>query len=201
VKNLPKPRVNFCVFTSAHWNSSSTPHWTFTENLIYALSGEPFMDDDSNGAVTFDEIRANVLLDMTFAENQMPQYARTPGFDANWVVATDRQKPDAELGKRAEFFSSGQWYRGFTVARDGEKRKVRYYGWDVGDDEWVTPDRIRQPPQKEVWPVDQHVEALSSGQWYPGRIVAVREGLHLIKFEGWTAEWNEWLPLEKLKKR
>ena len=32
-------------------------------------------------------------------------------------------------------------------------------------------------------------------------IVAVREGLHLIKFEGWTAEWNEWLPAEKLKKR
>ncbi len=40
---------------------------------------------------------------------------------------------------RGEYLSAGRWYRGFTIARDGEKRKVRYYGWDVGDDEWVTP--------------------------------------------------------------
>ncbi len=47
------------------------------------------MDDDSNGVVTFDELRANVLLDMTFAENQMPQFARTEGFDRDWIIAKD----------------------------------------------------------------------------------------------------------------
>lgn len=94
VKNLKNPRVNFCVLTSANWNSSSTPHWTFTENLIYALSGETFMDDNSDGVVTFQELRANVLLDMTFAENQMPQFAATDGFKTSWVVAEDRVQPD-----------------------------------------------------------------------------------------------------------
>ncbi|OAI53464.1 hypothetical protein AYO47_00875 [Planctomyces sp. SCGC AG-212-M04] len=201
VKNLSKPRVNFCVLTSAHWNSSSTPHWTFTENLIYGFAGEPFMDDNSDGVVTFDEIRANVLMDMTFAENQMPQFAKTADFDTNWVVAKDRTKPDPKLGERAEFLSQGKWWTGFTVARDGEKRKVRYYGWDVKDDEWITPTQMRHPPRKEEWPVGTNVEAHSSGQWYAGRIVAVKEGLHLIKFEGWTADWNEWLPAEKLKKK
>jgi len=201
VKNLGNPRVQFCVLTSAHWNSSSTPHWTFTENLIYALSGESFMDDDADGVVTFQELRANILLDMTFAENQMPQFAKTQGFETDWVVSRNRATPDPQIGERAEFLSSGEWYRGFTVARDGEKRKVRYYGWDVADDEWVTPDQIRHPPAKVLLSNGTPVQALSSGEWYPGRVVAVREGLHLVKFDDWTAEWNEWLPAEKLKKR
>ncbi len=60
---------------------------------------------------------------------------------------------------------------------------------------------MRQPKPKEEWPVGQRVQALSFGEWYDGKIIAARHGLHLIKFDDWTAEWNEWLPVEKLKKK
>lgn len=201
VKNLKEPKAAFSVFTSAHWNSGSTANWTFTENLIYAFSGEPFMDDDHDGVVTFQELRANVSLDMTFAENQMPQSVTTPQFNVQWAIAEDRTPPDPTVGERGEFRSSGGWYRGFTIGHDGDKKLVRFYGYDSSCDEWVGPDAIRKPAPSEELPIGTTVSALSHNEWFSAKVVAVRQGMHLVKFDGWASEWNEWLPASSLKRK
>lgn len=200
VRKLDHPKTSFAAFASAHVNSISTGNWTFTENLVYAFRGDGYMDDDGDGTVTLRELRDNAAADMTFAETQMPQFAFSGALNPEVVVSKAARPTDPEIGQRAEFLSYGDWYKGFVVDRDGEKRKVHYYGWAASADEWVTPDMVRQVPERKTLPVGTTVEALSWGEWYTGHVVGVRAGMHLIKFDGWTAEWNEWLPIDRLRK-
>jgi hypothetical protein len=201
-KGTDRPmRVSYAAFASSHENSGSTANWTFTENLIYAFNGENFMDDDSDGVVTIRELAANIHQDMTFAERQMPKHAvfgrRMP---EQLAIVRVKEPADPDVGVRGEFRSyDDQWYPGFTIAKDGTKRKVRYYGYDSSEDEWVDADRIRVPQVPQTRPVGARVQAMSYGEWYPGKVIRVTQGLHLIKFDGYDESWNEWHPITGIR--
>ncbi|MBA4032937.1 MAG: hypothetical protein C0478_18880 [Planctomyces sp.] len=198
VKKIPDPKVAFAVLASAHHNSTSTGNWTFTENLIAAFRGRGYMDDDGDGRITFSELEANIREDMTFAERQMPQFHFTKGFDPKLVIRYSQKPTDPEVGQRAEIEWQEKYYRGFVIGRNGPLSRVHYYGYQESDDEWVAPERLRIPTSV-TRPINSRVQILWKGEWYRGRIVGVKHGLHLVKYDDWGPEWNEWVTAERLR--
>lgn len=52
-------------------------------------------------------------------------------------------------------------------------------------------DAIERPPSLKV---DALVEALDvQNLWYPARVVATTASKVLLAFDGWSADWNEWV--------
>jgi hypothetical protein len=110
VKNR-RSRISYAVLASSHFNSFSTGNWTFTESLIYAFRGEPFVDDDADGRVTLGELAENAAEDMLFAEEQIAQFALTGKFNNRTILAENRKKIVPRLGERVEAYDQGDWYR------------------------------------------------------------------------------------------
>lgn len=156
------------------------------------------MDDDGNGQITFAELDANIELDMAFAERQMSQSLFTRGFDRNFVIRASHKPTDPEVGQRAEIEWHGKYYRGFVIGRNGALSRVHYYGYQESDDEWVTPERLRIPVPK-TRPVNSAVEIEWKGQWYAGKIIGMKHGLHMVKYDNWGPEWNEWVTFDRLR--
>jgi hypothetical protein len=198
VKKIPDPKVAFAVLASAHQNSTSTGNWTFTENLIAAFRGRGYMDDDGDGRITFSELEANIREDMTFAERQMPQCHFARGFDPKLMIRASHKPTDPEVGQRTEIEWRGKYYRGFVIGRNGPLSRVHYYGYQESDDEWVAPERLRTPAPV-TRPINSRVQILWKGAWYRGKIVGVKHGLHLVKYDDWGPEWNEWVTAELLR--
>ena len=43
------------------------------------------------------------------------------------------------------------------------------------------------------------VEIESSGTWYPGNILELKDGQYKIHYDGWESSWDEWVPASRLK--
>jgi len=136
-------RVSYACLTSSLPSESSTEHWTFTEALLAGLRGRAYEDINGDGEITLGEIADNAREDLAFAEEQRSSFATRGNFSRNTILAAAPPRSSAELGKRVEVRSEGDWYKALiTDARTG-KFRVHYYGFEVSDDEWVLPRQIR----------------------------------------------------------
>ncbi len=81
------------------------------ENLVYGFRGEAFMDDNSDGKVTIQELAANTAEDMAFADKQMAQFTLSASYPRDFVIANSRELPKPKVGTRLEIEYQGQWYR------------------------------------------------------------------------------------------
>lgn len=196
LKLLKSSKHSYAAFCSAHVNSVSTDAWTFTEALIDGLKGEKWMDEDADGLVTLGEVAANIELDMSFAHDQMSQFQLTGKFQPTDVLALTEKSSEKRIGARLEVLDEGKWYCGFVKKVRDDQFFIHYYGWPKSEEEWVTKDRIRKQ-KKETHAVGTRLWALSAGVWENGKVLRVKHGLHLIKFEGWGPEWNEWVPYKR----
>ena len=196
LKVLKPSRLSYVAFCSAHVNSVSTDAWTFTEALIDGFKGEKWIDDNADGVVTLQEVGANIELDMSFAHNQMSQFQLTGNFRPTEVLAISEKYDEKRLGARLEVLDEGTWYTGFVKEVKEDQFLIHYYGWPKSEEEWVTKDRIRKQ-KKQTHEVGTRLWALSAGVWEKGKVLRVKNGLHLIKFDDWAVEWNEWVPYER----
>jgi len=67
-------------------------------------------------------------------------------------------------------------------------------------DEWVGPDRIRHPHVKKL-PRGSRVKIWWSQDknWYRGTVLASQFGLHKVHYDGYSHEWDEWVPSSSVK--
>lgn len=191
-------RISYAVMASSTANTTSTGNWTFTESLIYAFRGDPFVDDDSDGVVTFAELEQNAKDDMLFGEDQVAQFGYFGDFDRDGVVAAAKKKAAPRVGDRIEAYSIDGYYRGIIIDSRAGKYRVRYFGYEESDDEWVTAKMIRQAVSKQ-FRVGTHVRVESEGKWYPAKVVEVRGGAHYVAYDGYGKEWNEWVTPDRIK--
>lgn len=199
VKNRRSP-IAYAVLASSHFNSFSTGNWTFTESLIYAFRGEPFIDDDSDGRVTLGELTKNAAEDMLFAEDQIAQFALTGKFTDQTIIAANTKKNMPRLGDRIEAFDQGDWYRAIiTDVRHGEY-KVHFFGYEYDEDAFRSARQIR-PFASKQFRIGSKVEAEFAGKWYPAKILKVKSGAHLIAYDEYGEEWNEWMSVERLRRK
>lgn len=197
VKNR-RSRISYAVLASSHFNSFSTGNWTFTEALIYGFRGEPFIDDDKNGSITFSEIAENASQDMLFAEEQYAQFITTGAFGKQTVLANSSPSNSPQLGERIEAYDQGGWYKALITDVKNGKYKVHYFGYEYNEDRYVSANEIRKFTPKQ-YRAGTNVEAEWQGKWYPAKIVKNLGGAHLVSYDGFGSEWDEWIPSSRVR--
>lgn len=135
---------SFACLASSTAKEESTENWTFTEMLLAALRGKSYTDLDSDGSVTLAELARGIKEDMQFAEDQVSTSVFTGDFTGSSVIATAEEKRHPAIGRRVEVKDGGEWFKGRVIDVQGGKYRVRYYGYEVSDDEWVAPSQVRR---------------------------------------------------------
>ena len=201
-------KLAWACLTSAWATSQSTGHWTFTESLLDALRGDPRADADASGAVSLGELASFAEAEMAFGEEQLTRFHAGAGWPPELLLARARGErpvvqggaagPGPRVGERLEVRAEGEWWKARVLAVEGERLKVRFYGWDESFDEWVEPSRVRQRRVVER-PVGQKVEVESEGKWYPATVTETRLGLTKVTYQGYDSSWDEWVPSARIR--
>lgn len=198
VKARPR-RVSYAVMASSLASQTSTGNWTFTEALVSGFRGAPYMDDNSDGKVTFAEMGENAREDMLFGEEQLATVLFTGKFDPQTILADSNTPAGARVGERIEAYSIDGWYKGYIAEAKAGKYRIHYYGYQDTDDEWVTPKMIRQA-KIVTYPIGQKVQVEWEKKWYPAKVLEVKGGVHYISYDDYGSEWNEWVASDRIKR-
>lgn len=192
-------KIAWACLTSSHATSQSTGNWTFTEAVLDALRGDARVDADADGTVVLGEVASFAEAEMAFAEEQLTAFHAGARFGAGTRLGpVHGARPGPRIGERLEVHAEDDWWKARVIEVDGERLKVRYYGWDASHDEWVTPDRAR-PYRPRAWTVGQKVEVLSEEEWWPATVIEARAGLQKVTYEGFAASWDEWVPSSRIR--
>lgn len=193
-------KLAWACLTSSHATSESTGDWTFTEAVIDSLRGDARVDANADGAVMLGEVAAFAEAEMAFAEEQLTAFHAGARFGAATRLADVKgSRPGPRVGERLEVRAEGEWWKARVLEVDGERLKVRFYGWSAEYDEWVTAEQTR-PYRPRTWKVGKKVEVLSEGEWYPATVTEVRPpGLQKVTYEGFAASWDEWVHSSRIR--
>lgn len=191
-------RVAYAAFGSSLAGELSTGNWTFTEAILSALRGEAYTDVDGSNTITLAELAKHIQAEMAFAEEQVATFATTPNFDSNFVLGSAQSRHDKRLGSNVAVYADGQWFLGqVTGVRKGELR-VRYYGFEEYEDEWIGAEQARTLGRPR-YPVGSTVEVQSEGKWYVATVKDERAGVHYIAYDDFDEVWNEWVPTRRIR--
>lgn len=186
------------VLASAHVSSTSTGQWTFTRCLVRMFQGDPVMDFDGDGQVTFAEAARYIEGEMAFGEGQHSAHGETGGFPASLRMAKTAGPHSPRMGEHVMGESRGKWWKATILAEKNGTCQVTWPGWDHSFDEWLPPARIR-PFAPTMLPVGTAVQAKWQDDWYAGRVTKTEWGLHLIHYDGYPAGDDEWMGIDRLK--
>ena len=192
--------VSYAVFASSQYNSFSTGNWTFTESLIYAFRGDSFIDDDGNGKIDLGELSENSSDDMLFAEEQPTEFAFTGSFNNHTIIAENVPQAEPRVGERVEAFDQGDWYRAIITGVENNKFRVHYFGYEYDEDGLRTATQIRSFTPKS-FAVGSRIEAEYEKEWFPARVLQVKGGAHLVHYDGYDAEYDEWISSDRIRRR
>jgi hypothetical protein len=193
-------RLSFAVFTSSSASASSTGNWTFTEAFLDGLRGIPGVDANGDGSVTLAETARHVLADMAVGEGQLATFTTTGSFESRALLASaSRAKKDRRIGERLEALDQGEWWTARVVdVREGAL-KLHWLGIGGYEDQWVETSRVRPIRAAPSYPPGTKVEAEWKGTWYSARVLEASAGVHLIHYDGYSAEWDEWVSPKRLR--
>jgi hypothetical protein len=188
------------TLTSSMASVVSTGNWTFTECLIAGLEGAGVCDLSRDGRVTLEDLGRFTDAQMAFAEEQLATWCAHNGFAAGWQLSTARARACAREGERVEVLYRGQWYRAQIEAERPGAVRVHYIGYSRDWDEWVTSDRCRRySPQR--FSVGSNIDVEWNGAWYPASVLAERDGIHHVHYDGYAAVWDEWVASRRCRAR
>ncbi len=192
--------VSYAVLASSHFNSFSTGNWTFTESLIYAFRGDSFIDDNADGKINLGELAENSFDDMLFAEEQLAEFSFTGNLSKQIVIAENVPKTASRVGERVEVFDQGDWYRAIITESENNEFKVHFFGYEYDEDEWKKPNQIRQFKPKS-FAAGSLIEAEYEKKWYKAKVLQVKGGAHLVHYDGFDAEYDEWISSDRVRRR
>lgn len=108
---------------------------------------------------------------------------------------------DIAPGSVAFALWKGRWWPAQILSKSGELYRVHYDGWESNWDEYVSTDRLCQPPPPIEAKVGDDVSVEYRGAWYAARVLAVHEdGRVRVTYEGWDASWDEDVVPARVKK-
>lgn len=195
-----KRRVSYAVMASSSASQSSTGNWTFTEALISAFSGEAHADIDRDGTITFAELEVNAKADMLFGEEQVASFAYTGSFDPASKIGAAARAASPRIGERVEAYSVDGWYKGTIIDFKNGKFLIHYYGYEQSDDEWVTAKMVRVPKVMSIYKIGDKVEVEWRSKWYPAHIVNIKGGSHLVSYDDYDTDENEWVSSKRIRR-
>jgi hypothetical protein len=195
-------RVPFACLCSSFAHNSSTGNWTYTDALLKGYRGNPAVDNNGDGRVEFSEIAAFSELDMAFIERQKSVSEKSPHFPESWKLATTAGSAKTRLGERVEVLWRDKWYRAQIIDVAEHQFRIHYVNYDSSWDEWVGPERIR-PYRPQEFPKGEYVDVYwaHDQKWYPATIRRAWYGLHFVHYDGYTDEYDDWVPSHYVRVR
>lgn len=194
-------RVQYACLTSSSAREVSTGHWTFSDCLLDALNGAPFIDANNDGAISLSEIAVHAHDEMALAEEQHSTSALSGGFPPGLVLATSKPKPSAPIGQRVKAKQDGYWYAARIVAVKGNQWQVDYIGYDETDEWFKASDtsQIKLLTVQPTFPVGTAVEVKWMGSWYAAKVLKVDKGVYYIHYIEDDSSWDEWVPPKRIR--
>ena len=157
------------------------------------------MDQNKDEQITLAEAADHIEGEMAFFEEQHAENAVSGGFPAD-IVMSQAIGPAASMVHPIEGESQGGWWKAVVLAeRDGHVL-VTWPGWGPEHDEWLPLERTRSY-RPRTFSVGDAVQAEWDKQWYDACVVKVKLGLHLVHYEGFPETDDEWVSLERLRRR
>ncbi|MBI4679146.1 MAG: caspase family protein [Elusimicrobia bacterium] len=197
-------RVSYACLASAQSSSSSTGEWTFTDSLLRGLTGSSRPDADADGRTTFGELASHIESEMAFAESQLSASAVTGSLDAGLKIA-DVSYADHGPPRALVRWKDGVDYRATVLgACSGEEGKpglkVHYAGYKDSADECVGQETVGPFVEPDREHADGSVVYASwDGLWYKASVKGCKLGLYHVRYDGWSAYWDEWVPPSRLR--
>lgn len=131
----------------------------------------------------------------------------------SYATRDDRRLPNAELeniefrrhapNASVQVYWGGKLWPAQILRADGDFHWITYPGWPSYWNEWVLSDRIvddAAAPSAAVARA-QAVSVEWHGTWYPATVLAVRGARYLIHYDGYDADWDEWVDATRLRAR
>ena len=199
-------RIKAGLLASATFSNLSTGNFTFTEALISAFRGDPAVDLDRDGRITFAEVDDYGYREMRFRESQLSRAARTSNFEMMRFVLRDIDgAPLPELPGRWQIndYVEVKGPRRFIPAKvlgfEKGKYHVRFMGAVDRPDDWVEGARLRARPGGWAKP-GERVEVLLEKKWQRGRVDRVDDDyFYFIQYDDLSAAWSEWVTADRMR--
>lgn len=191
-------RVAFAALGSSLSSELSTGNWTFTEAIMSALRGEAFTDVDGSNTITLAELAGHIQAEMAFAEEQVSAFATSNGFHPQYVLASAQPRHDKRLGSNVVVLDGDEWYAGQVTGVRKNELRVRYYGFEELEDEWISAEYARTLGRPR-YPVGATVEVESDDEWHSATVLEERHGVHYISYDDFDDEWDEWVGSRRIR--
>jgi len=205
-------KVQYACFASVENKETSTGCWTFSDSLLNALEGAPFVDVNGDGAITQDETAKYIHAEMAFFDDQTAASCVTNGFKPTFrLAAPERKSAHTRLGENVEAKQNGQWQKALIEDfKDGEF-KVYFSSTADRQEIWVPERNIRSLKAPRT-PGENPPAILSAGmavkvewkrRWWPAKILKENEKTlrYLVEYDGYDEEWNEWVAPTRIRLR
>jgi hypothetical protein len=202
-----RPGVKTAAITSAMVSNRSTTFWTFTESLIAAFGGEPILDRDSSGNITFSEVERFVADEMKYAERQLTGTVRGQLFEADFVFRSVPVKNKVakegpwKVGDYVQALDrEGIWYGARVVEVRPGGWKVHYPGWDPKWDEWVDKSRIRPISQGKLEVGKRYEVEWRKGEWFEATVMrGLDDYFWYVHYSGEAGDDDEWVTADRVR--
>lgn len=106
-----------------------------------------------------------------------------------------------EVGQSIDVYRWEYWLPATVLATDGNNCYVAYDDYYEDSNEWVTPDRVRYPDFSAELPAGTSVMVLWQGEWWPATVLKSRGARYYINYDGYGANFDEWVGQDRLKLR
>lgn len=191
-----KRKGNYTCLNSSLSSETSTGAWTFTCCLIDGFQGTPYVDRNGDGSVTLEELGRYAEDEMPFEDEQLATYQAK--FELK--IASAGAKAHKRLGERLEVEWGKKWYKGKIIDFKDGKFLIDWVGYPAKDNDWVTEDKMR-PWKPMQYPGGTVVEVEWKKKWYKAKVLEGKHGLHLIHYDGFGDDWDEWVSPKRIRKK
>lgn len=188
----------YAALASSLASEISTGHWTFTESLIAAFSGEPRVDVGHDGRVTLADLAQFAEEEMAFAEGQLAPF-RAGTVSSQLLLGPARPLPFARYGERVlARWSDGRPYPAHVTGEAPAGLEIQYVGEDVSE-RVVQPLETLRPYAVEEHAAGARVEVRWRRRWYSATVLESRLGVHRVHYDDFEDAWDEWVSRARIR--
>jgi hypothetical protein len=110
------------------------------------------------------------------------------------------EKTHPLIGAHIEVKCKSGWYTAEVLKVDDDQLFVHYTSFNHDDDEWVSADRVRRFEYRRFEPCAAvEAQTSSSKKWYPAHVLRAWRTMHLVRWDAWGPEYDEWMGPSRIR--